>query len=95
MNCPICKRKVSLTKHHLIPKVLHKRFKKKKKKYNLKETIDICNDCHNQLHKVFTVKELALNINTLELIINNEKVKKFARFVIKTNKNQINMKTGC
>lgn len=69
MCCVLCKREKELTKHHLIPKTLHKRYRKKFGKLRLKETVDVCDDCHSQIHKLFTEKELALEYNTLELLL--------------------------
>ena len=65
MNCPICDRitpDTYIEKHHLTPRSKHG-----------KETIKLCCDCGDQLHKLFTNKELA-KLNTIELLLNNPKV---------------------
>ena len=52
MICELCTRDVNfLTKHHLIPKSLHKK-KLIKKNYSfdiLNKTILLCDDCHYQI----------------------------------------------
>jgi hypothetical protein len=64
--CPVCQRITPychVEKHHLIP-----RSKKGK------ETILVCCDCGDQLHKLFSVKELAKEYNTIEKILSCPKV---------------------
>ena len=92
-NCTNCKREdslIELTKHHMIPKSKH--GKSKDSNY-----IILCKDCHSQLHKFYTEKFLAKNLNTIELILTDEKFQKFGIFTSKqtsriqkkTNNNKI------
>jgi len=77
MRCSICPRKVPepyREKHHLIPK-------SKKGK----DTIMVCCDCGNQLHELFTIKELATQYNTVEKIVGNSKIQKWIRWIQKRN----------
>lgn len=48
---------LSVSKHHLVPKA--KRGK---------DTVVVCNECHKQIHSLFTNKELANQYNTIELL---------------------------
>ncbi|KAJ3431750.1 hypothetical protein M0812_20671 [Anaeramoeba flamelloides] len=75
--CQLCGdcRRTSL--HHLIPKLIIKREKKrsrKSKKYqerrNFTEVhlVRLCKWCHSKLHKCFTHKELSEQYSTVELI---------------------------
>jgi len=91
MNCLLCEREKSLTEHHLIPKQMHKRLKKKYSKDELNKTISICRDCHSQIHKLFSEKLLALKYNTLELLKIAPGLEKFITWVRK-QKGKVNMK---
>ena len=43
----------------------------------------ICPDCHRQIHALYSNQELALRLFTLEALKNDEKLKKFIRFIKK------------
>ena len=71
MKCPICIRETPdryCEKHHLTPK--------KKRKKDGKETINVCRDCADQLHQLFSNKELNEEYESLEKILASEKIKK-------------------
>lgn len=71
--CPICNRiqdDLNSDLHHLIPK-----------KYKGKETIRLHKICHQKIHSLWTEKELAVEYNTIEKIINNDKIKEFINWV--------------
>ena len=75
MLCQICGRETPedfQEKHHLIP-----RSKKGK------ETIIVCCDCGNQLHLLFTIKQMEYTYNTLEEILANEKVQSWVKWIRK------------
>jgi len=85
MQCILCKRDVEETyieKHHLIPKC-------KKGK----ETIDVCKDCGDQLHQVFSIKELQKKYNSVEKILSNTKMQGWIKWISKRpNKRNVCMK---
>ncbi len=59
-QCPVCDREcdwVEGSRHHVLPKSQGGR-----------ETQTICRDCHRQIHRLFTVKELARQYKTLEAL---------------------------
>lgn len=99
MNCPICQRETPedcQEEHHLIPRAICKRNKYS----NLpqlekgKETITVCLDCGNQLHKLFSEKELADNYNTIEKILAQSSTQTWIKWVSnKPNEFNINCKT--
>jgi len=75
MICQICGREPPesfLEKHHLVPKC-------KKGK----ETIDVCADCGNQLHALFSIKEMEYTYNNLNEILLNERVQKWIKWIRK------------
>lgn len=77
--CSICLREVPevyFEYHHLTP-----RCKKGKEK------IGVCCDCGNQIHKLFTIKELKNQYNTLEVLLSNEKIQKWIKWIRKKPNN--------
>lgn len=67
--------------HHLIPRTLHsnKFFEKNyEKSYMISHGIWICKaQCHSQIHKFITEKEMGLNYNTLEKLLSHPQVKTY------------------
>jgi uncharacterized protein YlaI len=85
-KCGLCERLKELTFHHFIPKTLHsnKYFRKMFSiEYMKTHGIDLCDDCHRQIHHFFTEKELGKNYNTKEKLLSDERVRKFLRWVKK------------
>ena len=75
MHCQICDRDTPenfLEKHHLTPKAKHGAKL---------DTIFVCCNCGDQLHQLFTNKELAKTYNTLEKILANEKIIKWIKWI--------------
>jgi len=73
--CPICDRKTPecfVERHHLIPK-------SKKGK----ETVNVCVSCGDMLHKVFSIKEMEKEYNTIEKIKEREEIKKWVSWIQK------------
>ena len=74
--CELCKRSgvPKLTEHHLIPREEGGRDK---------ETALLCEDCHKQIHALYTNKELAMRLNTLEKLKCDYKIEKYLKYVKK------------
>ncbi|QLY79356.1 HNH endonuclease [Clostridium intestinale] len=73
--CALCEREVSeLTEHHLIPREEGGRHL---------ETIMICKPCHAQIHALFSNKELALHLYKLSLLKEDDKIKRYLKFIKK------------
>ena len=73
--CAICTRPTPpeyQERHHLVPKSKKGRV-----------TIRVCRNCGNQLHKLFSNKEMARLYNTLEAILADERVQKWVEWVRK------------
>ncbi len=84
MKCELCERENVLTFHHLIPVSLHKNkwFKKNYTKEELNKGIYICKeDCHKEIHKLISEKELGRSFNTLEKLKRHSKVKKYIKWL--------------
>ncbi len=86
--CECCKRELRLTRRHLIPRTYHKN-KKIRKLYTLdflqKNIIMVCRPCHDQIHILFTKKELVYQYNTIYNIVNHKDIIKWISFISKKN----------
>ncbi|KAJ3424168.1 hypothetical protein M0812_29801 [Anaeramoeba flamelloides] len=88
-ECELCGdwRRTSL--HHLIPKLIIKREKKrsrKSKKYKERRSftevhlVRLCKYCHSKLHKCFTHKELSEQYSTPDLICEHPDMIKYLKW---------------
>jgi hypothetical protein len=87
--CELCEREVpSTTRHHLIPRTVHKNkwFKKKFEKEQLHETIDLCKACHRQIHKFISHKDLGRFFNTREKLLSHDQVGGFVTWLRKRDR---------
>ncbi|MBD3261405.1 MAG: hypothetical protein GF334_06925 [Candidatus Altiarchaeales archaeon] len=74
--CTLCGRDIPerryVEKHHLTP-----RSKKGR------ETIIVCSDCGNQVHRLFTNNELRDTYNTVEVLLSDPRMQKWIRWIRK------------
>ncbi len=72
-----------LTRHHLTPLTRHsnKRVKRDTSTAERSTTVPLCRPCHNQIHALFTEKELEREFNTLEKLREHPEVKKWIAWV--------------
>jgi len=78
--CELCARPASLTRHHLIPKALHDKAygqKRSPRHERITATLWVCRACHNQIHRLFSEKELALTYNSREALLGDERLRTF------------------
>ena len=81
MECQLCKRDMEeLTVHHLIPRQTVKR-----KQADVGSTIDICSACHRQVHSFYSNLQLARQLNSLEKLQSEPKMRKFLSWISKQN----------
>lgn len=74
-TCTLCEREnVSTTVHHLTPKSRGGKDK---------ETAHLCVPCHKQLHALFTNRELAESLSTIEQLRAQEQVARYLRWIRK------------
>lgn len=86
MKCELCGRENILNFHHLIPASLHKSkwFKKRYTKEEMSKGINICKeDCHKEIHKYISEKDMGREYNTLEKLLSHPKVKKYIEWLQK------------
>lgn len=74
--CELCRREGvnQVTEHHLIPR----------DEGGAKlATAWLCPDCHKQIHALYTNKELAVRLNTLESLELDENISKYLKYIRK------------
>ena len=86
-QCELCKRKLKLTEHHLIPKEMHNK-KWCKTLFTLEERVGniahVCHDCHAAIHHFISNKDLARLYNTIDKLKEQEDLMKFVNWVSKS-----------
>lgn len=82
-TCPLCRRNVDLTFHHLIPKKMHRRryFRKTYTRKQMAEGIYLCRLCHTGVHDLFDEMSLAKQFNTPALLQANALLAKHCEWV--------------
>jgi hypothetical protein len=85
--CELCGRVKPLTRHHLIPRAVHRkrRFQKRYDKSEMqKRDLKICRLCHNGIHDLFPdEKLLAEAFNTKEALLADERLRRHIEWVKK------------
>lgn len=85
IECAICGRETPpafAEKHHLVPK-----------SKGGKATIDVCCHCGDQVHKLFSMKELEKEYNTLPALLENPAVQRWVAWVKDKKSFTFSMKT--
>lgn len=78
-KCELCGCETGITKHHLIPQQ-QSRHKNKYLKTDEGNFIHICEECHSQIHALFSNYELKTLYNTKELLLANPEFRKFVEW---------------
>ncbi|KAI0150808.1 YisB protein [Xylariaceae sp. FL1272] len=82
--CEICGRDwVNLTYHHLIPRFVHAKAVKRgwHREADLQNVAWLCRACHSFVHRFAGHEELARNYYTVELLLAEEEVRRWAQWV--------------
>ena len=81
--CVMCEREMKLTRHHLIPRMKHRKFLKRQQysKEHLNKVILICRVCHDAVHSFISLDEMAETYHTLDTILEHPKVQKWIPYV--------------
>lgn len=86
--CELCRREgiTKVTEHHLRPR-------EQGGKYGA--TAWLCEDCHKQIHALYTNKELAALFYTIERLEKDEKIVRYLKYIRKQSPSKkINIKTS-
>lgn len=72
--CELCKREgiIKITEHHLVPKEVGG---------GKLPVALLCQDCHKQIHALYTNKELAMRLNTIAALEKDERVARYLRYI--------------
>lgn len=82
--CELCERTtVPLTKHHLIPKARHNKRVRRDHGADRNRVAMMCRPCQDQIHSLFTEKELEREYHTVDLLKKSEKVRDWIEWVRK------------
>lgn len=79
--CPLCKRNIltkNLSKHHVVPK-----------SRDGNETKEICQSCHQQVHALFGLKEMAKRLGSLEDLRRDPEMQKYLHWIKKKDPDQV------
>ncbi len=84
-TCELCRREgVSVTRHHLIPRAVHRRPRTARsfpqEELNTRIAM-LCRACHKFIHTVLSEKELAAEYSTLEKLRAHPEIHKFLQWV--------------
>ncbi|MCA0987645.1 HNH endonuclease [Guptibacillus algicola] len=75
MECELCGRSgVTCTVHHLTPKEEGGTFE---------PTANLCVACHKQIHALYSNQELAIRLNTVRKLKEDEKIRRFLKWIKK------------
>ncbi|CAM9561845.1 unnamed protein product [Choristocarpus tenellus] len=82
--CSMCERHMPLTRHHVMPRSSHKRYKKKGYSDEfLARTISICRPCHSAIHRTHDALTLAERFRTVESLLADEGIGRFVAWASK------------
>ena len=83
-SCEICQRhRFKLTRHHLIPRVMHDRLLKQGScgKYQLNQVAWLCRGCHEFIHHRIKPHVLAQKYPSVELLLRRPDVREWAKSI--------------
>lgn len=84
--CELCGRAVaSLTAHHLYPKSQGRRAGRKIAELPV---VRVCRACHRQIHALFSNKQLAIELDSLDKLSAHPEIEKFLGWVRRQDPNK-------
>ena len=84
--CPLCERTgdfLKPSKHHLVPK-----------SRDGEVTVEICMDCHRQVHALFTLVEMEREFSTLDALKASEPMQKWIKWAAKQGGGRVEVRTS-
>mmetsp|Transcript_15536 Transcript_15536/g.19891 ORF Transcript_15536/g.19891 Transcript_15536/m.19891 type:complete len:196 (-) Transcript_15536:552-1139(-) len=82
--CEMCERFMPLTRHHLIPREEHKKYKKMGYTHEVLNTCAlICRPCHSAVHRTHDNATLASEYNTVDALMADENIVRFVKWARK------------
>ncbi len=86
LHCPLCERVgdfLKPSKHHLVPK-----------SRDGEVTVEICADCHRQIHALFTLVELERVYSTIDALKTSEPMQKWIKWAAKQGGGRVAVRTS-
>lgn len=84
-HCELCQRPCTvLTKHHLIPKSLHRKHRIKKtfsKNQCITHIAWLCHPCHKMIHRFISEKDMAAHYYEVALLVQEPNVVEFVNWI--------------
>jgi len=83
-RCALCGRATPLTRHHLIPRTLHRKPRYRKRygrDYMQTAVLWICRPCHSHLHRTLSERELADQYASREALLAHADIRAFAEWL--------------
>ena len=83
-RCELCGRPERLTRHHLIPRTLHRnrRVRRRWSREALTRAILwVCRPCHDQIHQLIPEKQLAEHYHTREALLAHAELRRFVEWI--------------
>jgi hypothetical protein len=72
-SCELCERaQVLLTRHHLVPR---------SRGGARMDTVQLCPDCHGILHQLYSEREIAARLSTIEALRADERLMRSVRWI--------------
>jgi hypothetical protein len=88
-GCEMCGRDMPVTRHHLIPQVMHNRSPwSEMSKAHLQTCANICRPCHSAVHRFEDNKTLAQKFHTMQLLMADPRVQKWVAYISKQRVNR-------
>ncbi|KAK9840340.1 hypothetical protein WJX74_007883 [Apatococcus lobatus] len=84
-SCEMCERLMPLTVHHLYPREIQKKFLKRglmTDAHRLQKA-SICRQCHNTIHRLYENEHLALNLNSIDKLLQEDDIQKWVIYARK------------
>ena len=85
-HCPLCERSGDFlhpSKHHLVPK-----------SRDGEVTVEICADCHRQIHALFTLVELEREYSTVDALKASSAMQKWIKWAAKQGGGRVAVRTS-
>lgn len=83
-RCALCQRSAPLTRHHLIPRTLHRkpRYRKRHGLERMRAAVLwVCRPCHSHLHRTLSERELADHYASREALLSHPDIRAFAEWL--------------
>ncbi|WP_295037535.1 hypothetical protein [Salinicola sp.] len=83
-RCALCRRAAPLTRHHLIPRTLHRkpRYRKRHGRERMQTAVLwVCRPCHSHLHRTLSERELADHYASREALLSHPDIRAFAEWL--------------